>query len=283
MLQGLQLPLVLSTRVVLFSSGHAKEKKKKNKKQKTKSIKINNNRTEKKTKHGALSMLGEIVQYFESPKLEIETKNSIARAAPPPPQGHDSDVSALFENTVNCLRARVGNQCTHALTHTYASRANHQRTQTRLAWDLSLVFLMLLVSMLPNFCSGAFANTHPQSCSRTNRAAHLDQHTVIVAFSSTTRSILHYLTAAALTSNPSVYGAIPSGARKCRWRMSRTVSHRRQLLPNAAWTDIGVGRIARHRHGAYIRRCAIIQRGHLEMGPVKRDRHDWYVHACIVV
>ena len=56
-----------------------------------------------------------------------------------------------------------------------------------------------------------------------------------------------------LCPQPSFLAAIQSGPPKRRWRMSRTVPNKRQLLRRPAWTDREVGRIKHHWHESDVR------------------------------
>ena len=87
-------------------------------------------------------------------------------------EDRDREFSGLYKITVKWLRTRVGHPCIDTLvrrdtqidTDTYADRQLkiiHQHAQIRLPSRLWILFLMLFVSMSPNFCrGGAWANAH---------------------------------------------------------------------------------------------------------------------------
>ena len=114
---------------------------------------------------------------------------------------------------------------------THISRAIHQYAQIGLPSDILTLFLMLLISMSPNFCNGACANVYPQSRPHTNPAEYkyLEPHTAIIPLyvfqyfelstsSAPSPSVLAaiqsgaHASSATNPSNPSVLAAIQSGA-----------------------------------------------------------------------
>ena len=87
-----------------------------------------------------------------NPQLQAETLPS-PRCAP--------EVSRLCDMTAKSrLLTRVGDPCTRTLTTQRQSKAIHQHKQIRLPSHLRILFLMVLISMVPNSYGGACVNTH---------------------------------------------------------------------------------------------------------------------------
>ena len=104
---------------------------------------------------------------------------------PSPSQDRDSEVSGPYEITEKWLHSQVGNQCIHRHAHTdmhlehrHALRQRDKQSkhttieQFCLSSRLRILFFLLLVSILPNTCSGACV-THVPNLARTRNLSHV--------------------------------------------------------------------------------------------------------------
>ena len=114
-------------------------------------------------------------------------KNQRSRSenpSPSPSQGHDTGVSVLHDIVVKRLHTRAVYPYALARLHAQIRKYAHRHTRAqaqrqaknnnkhiRLVSRLWILFFTLLISMLPNSCNGAYANTYPRPHPNPNPAS----------------------------------------------------------------------------------------------------------------